>query len=1305
MRSMANALLALTALSVQAQVLLTGPNNIAFTAASGGAAPASQAISIRTTGDTQRAFSIVSATTTGGNWLGVSSLSGTTPARVNLTANPAGLPVGSYSGTLVISASGLASAQVNVTLTIAASTQLTALPTSLAFQRQLGVDVAAGADDQIISINTTGTASSFSIATSTTDNGPWLQATGSASTPGLVTVRVNPAGLLAGTYNGNVAIASQGLTSLTIPVTLTISPNPFLSASTNIVNIAAQRSAGAATQTIALQTSNGSNVGFTTTVSVSSGGNWLIASPLIGTAPGSIDISVNPAGLTPGTYSGAVQIAAPSAANPAVTVVVNFTVTDFPIISVAPKTLSLNIASDVTQTTILRDLPAITVTGNAGNTPYTTSVSTFNGGAWLLSGPSSGATTGTITSLVDASGLPPGIYRGQISVTGQGNSVTIPVAINVSGNAQIAVDPATVVFNVQKNQTPPSNQIVNVTSTGAAYSFQSAVTTITPANATWLTGGAATGTTPSPITLGVNSASAGGLPNGQYTATITFSGQPGMTPPLSSSPTLNVVLNVSDTALFNVSPATVDFATAANSNNFPAPRIIAITSTDASSRPFSVATSTTSGGNWLLVGPTAGNTPTNLTVQVLPFGLAPGLYEGSIQVTVPSISTTPQSVRVRMLIQPNVTIAASPTSLTFTQANGGASPAPRAIAVTASGVANYQVTTSTNSGGAWLNVSPASGTTPGNINVSVSGSGLAPATYQGSIGIVSPDISNSPVLIPVTFTVNAPTLTVTPNPVSLVATPGSTTPVTQQLTVTSGSSGFTTTVATQSGGNWLSVASATGSSPTTVTISANPAGLAGGTYTGTITFTASGVVGSPLVVNVTFTVVATAPAGRQILSQIADGAGWKTSIIITNLDTDAAPFTLRFFANDGTPLRLPFEGSPGRLESLQGIIPVGGTRTILTLGTDTALSQGWAELTSTKVINGLGIFRQRVDGRPDQEAAVSAILPSSRFMLPFDNLQGFVSSMALANTNATASRATTVTPRNEDGTNLLGDSVNLPPLGYTSFAMSDRFPSMAGRRGAAEFNSSGPDFAALGLRFNNTGAFTSLPTLDVPVTVPAAEVTKVMSQVADGAGWKTVITLVNLDTVPAPFTIRFWRQDGVAQQVPLAGGQTLDTITDTIPVGGTRVIETLGGSTPLVQGWAQMTTTRNVNGLAVFRQRVAGRPDQEAAVTLTSTSSKFVMPFDNTTDFVTSMALVNTSATLGATISVIIRDESGAQIAFDAISLAGRGYSAFSLADRFASTRARRGSVEFSSTSQITGLGLRFNSGGAFTSFPVLPKQ
>ena len=76
------------------------------------------------------------------------------------------------------------------------------------------------------------------------------------------------------------------------------------------------------------------------------------------------------------------------------------------------------------------------------------------------------------------------------------------------------------------------------------------------------------------------------------------------------------------------------------------------------------------------------------------------------------------------------------------------------------------------------------------------------------------------------------------------------------------------------------------------------------------------------------------------------------------------------------------------------------------------------------------------------------------------------------------------------------------------------------QRGVLELTSSTGQLFALGIRGNN-GAFTSIEALS-----PQEVKTKVISHVADGARWKTTIILVNTDTVPAQFTVNFWKDDG-----------------------------------------------------------------------------------------------------------------------------------------------------------------------------------
>jgi hypothetical protein len=142
------------------------------------------------------------------------------------------------------------------------------------------------------------------------------------------------------------------------------------------------------------------------------------------------------------------------------------------------------------------------------------------------------------------------------------------------------------------------------------------------------------------------------------------------------------------------------------------------------------------------------------------------------------------------------------------------------------------------------------------------------------------------------------------------------------------------------------------------------------------------------------------------------------------------------------------------------------------------------------------------------------------------------------------------------------------------------------------------------------------------------------------------------------------------------------------------------GTDPFAQGWAEVQTSGRVSGFAVFQQRVPGRSDQEAAVPVNAGAQQhFLLPFDNTDKFATTMALANFSATDNATINVVFRDSQNAIISSEQITLPARGHDAFSLFERFPALKGVRGVAEFTAVSgQISPLGLRF-SDIAFTSF------
>jgi uncharacterized protein (TIGR03437 family) len=126
-------------------------------------------------------------------------------------------------------------------------------------------------------------------------------------------------------------------------------------------------------------------------------------------------------------------------------------------------------------------------------------------------------------------------------------------------------------------------------------------------------------------------------------------------------------------------------------------------------------------------------------------------------------NVTTLTIPVRFSYQNSGAFAVSPSALNFTFQTGSTAPAAQNIAVSSTGVAiQFTAAAVTTSGGNWLSVSPTSGTTAAaggaatNLAVSVTPTGLAPGTYQGSITLTSTNASNSPQTVGVTLVVSQP---------------------------------------------------------------------------------------------------------------------------------------------------------------------------------------------------------------------------------------------------------------------------------------------------------------------------------------------------------------------------------------------------------------------------------------------------------------------------------------------------------------------------------------------------------------------
>ena len=303
-----------------------------------------------------------------------------------------------------------------------------------------------------------------------------------------------------------------------------------------------------------------------------------------------------------------------------------------------------------------------------------------------------------------------------------------------------------------------------------------------------------------------------------------------------------------------VAPTSLQFAYTVG-GTIPAAQSIQITNSGGGTLNWSATASAT----WLSVAVASGTAPSTLSVLVSPTGLGAGTYTGSVQISAPGASNSPVSVTVTLTVAPAPPVlAVSPQALTFNYTVGGTVPAAQSIQVTNSGggTLNWSATASA----MWLSVAVTSGTAPSTLSVLVSPTGLGAGTYTGSVQISAPGASNSPVSVTVTLTVAPapPILAVSPEALTFNYTAGGTIPAAQSIQITNSGGGTLNWSATTSA-TWLSVAVASGTAPSTLSVLVSPTGLGAGTYTRSVQISAAGASNSPVSVAVTLTVAPAPP--------------------------------------------------------------------------------------------------------------------------------------------------------------------------------------------------------------------------------------------------------------------------------------------------------------------------------------------------------------------------------------------------------------------------------------------------------------
>jgi hypothetical protein len=235
------------------------------------------------------------------------------------------------------------------------------------------------------------------------------------------------------------------------------------------------------------------------------------------------------------------------------------------------------------------------------------------------------------------------------------------------------------------------------------------------------------------------------------------------------------------------------------------------------------------------------------------------------------------------------------------------------------------------------------------------------------------------------------------------------------------------------------------------------------------------------------TVAANSPSLSRVgvLSQIAAGGGWISSLYLINNSHSALPLTVNFYGDDGTPLSLAATLVQGGSSQTQTASTASATlnpySTLLieTDGQSSTAVTGWADVLSTATLAGYAVFHYTSSEGVQSEGTVALdTSPQTTLQLPYDNTNGLATAVAFTNLATGAASNVTATLWDTSGNQLAALTFNVLPLGHMAFALTDYFPVAKANRGIVVFsNTAGGDITGLGLRVNPAGGVTSLPVL------------------------------------------------------------------------------------------------------------------------------------------------------------------------------------------------------------------------------------
>lgn len=380
--------------------------------------PAIQTVTITNTGGGTLTWS----GSDGAAWLSLAPSSGSLgqgqSQLVQVSVSPGSLAAGAYETSISVVASEASNTprSIAVGLTVIARPRIGLNPGSLSFSTQRGQNPAAKVlsvkNDGGQTLNWTATVVGASWLGLSTSEGSL--ASGQAQN---VMVSVNAASLNPGTYEASITISAPNAlnTPQTVPLTLTVNPDPRIGLSATVLNITMLRGANPAERQVEVSNAGGGVLEWQATDNAV----WMGLSPTsgsLGTIGGvglaqTMTVSINATDLQDGLYQGTITVVDPDADNSPQTIAVNLTIQPrvAPVISKASQFM-VNLVK-------LNDPTCMNLEGSGSRYRVTFNYSDTNGDLPISGGQFVGTPVQVITGFPDYT---PIVSSATAEVTGDG---------------------------------------------------------------------------------------------------------------------------------------------------------------------------------------------------------------------------------------------------------------------------------------------------------------------------------------------------------------------------------------------------------------------------------------------------------------------------------------------------------------------------------------------------------------------------------------------------------------------------------------------------------------------------------------------------------------------------------------------------------------------------------------------------------------------------------------------------------------------------------------------------------------------